>query len=596
MLRQGFATGLLKGWKYFAGGATGEQQRRASTESILSEKTDQSEQNIVQFDTCMICLDPMSQADLAHPLMCTSKGCYFNSCDSCIESMIDQKPRQGRQPVTSEQTILVSCPNCRSNLSPTICDTVLLRKVDRVQDVGVITDEVVRKVLAFQKAMNGDAAVLREIAKARDREARFWKKKNSSEKEPITRQSRRMSLTSVQKDDDESDEWGFEVDISLGPHESIKLPRDFAPSTFYETFKVVADHTLLNGLDSTIPREEQDELTRLMISGDTSKLAKAAEILSTYTKSIRVQGTSCFVKGTSGKIVRSSSSTAQKMLMRRSSIYYWIEGGKKARRPVVARHKQVAQHTNDLKKVRAPSYHTARANKNQQVERQVRDNLAYMRRHPLPARMPKYAEFCIKLDGAPTDLELDFIVKSLPIRFCNDYWDGTVMDAFTRIFASPKYNTCLQNSLQLVSSLPHRTFIDNYSVTKKRQESTGVRNILDGGLYGCYNRQDLRIDTYHPRVVVADVVDPQAKLQDVLKGDVMTHLNGVELRDVTVDDVIGLIMSLIFSNSDTVFQKHKESTSTVALSGTTTTTLRFVFNADRATAEALKLRALAPDY
>ena len=104
-------------------------------------------------------------------------------------------------------------------------------------------------------------------------------------------------------------------------------------------------------------------------------------------------------------------------------------------------------------------------------------------------------------------------------------------------------------------------------------------------------------------------MDSDASLQGVLKGDVVTHLNGVELRDNTVDDVIALICSLFFSSSSSTPVEDGRSGDiskdndggpqnggAEPVSVVTSVTLKFVFNADRATAEALKMRAVAPNY
>lgn len=580
----------------------------------------------------MICLDPMNPADLAHPLMCSSSQCCYNFCCNCIESLIEQKQATGLtfddgddtdeelQSRHHSEDVILHCPNCRSDLGHTICDTILLRKVDQVPTASDSDEEIIKR-LALKKAMDADVTILCEIAQAREREARFWEKKFAATRESSdSNADQTEDHPREEQREEECDEWGFEVDIRTGAHESIKLPKEMLPFSVFQTNQIKADRTLLGGLESAIPREDQVQLTRMLVSGDTSELAKAAEILSTVAESVHIlrsdSNGGVSVGGGGKATISSTASLPPQPMPRRSSIYNWIEVGKKARSPSSSSRKQNSN-------AEVPSYHqnyipytksyTIKATKHRQIERQLREKLAFMRRHPLPVRMPKYAEFTIQFDDSPEQLDVSQIVKSLPVRFCNDTWDGTVIDAFSKIYVSHKSLKSTRNGKNYAPTLPKSTFIDNYSVSHKRQETEGIRNILDGGLRpgSSSNRGDVRIDTPHRRVLIAAVVDPSASLQGVLKGDVATHLNGEELRDCSVDDVVALICSLVFSSSTVVVEEEDGegdgggngcsdggdgTTGAKQPRRTVTTTLKFVLNADRATAEALKMRARAPNY
>ena len=595
---------------------------KKSTSSSCDEGTTAEEEE--ELPGCMICLDPMNASDLAHPLMCSSSACCYNFCCNCIESLIERKqgtnfpfeedddsedfPSKGGR--AGNRRIILHCPNCRSDLGPTICDTILLRKVDQALSVVNENDEDIGKRLALKKAMDVDVALLREIAQARDREAQFWEKKFAT---TSGEQDYQKSDPPEQREED-CDEWGFEVDIRVGTIESIKLPKELFPNSVFESSMVKADRTLLGGLESAIPKEDQEQFTRFLISGDTSELAKAAELLWKVAEAVHLWSDEATVGGVCrGRAIPPELSSPTRPMPRRSSVYNWIELRQKARgrnvsvttssKPVPTSsssvqpyHHNYASHT---------SLYTVKANKHRLIARQLREKLAYMRRHPLPVRMPKYAEFTIQLDGHPSQLEASQIVKSLPFRFCNDTWDGTVMDAFSKIYVAPKSLKTTRNGKNYAPALPTSTFVDNYEVSRKRQETEGIRNILDGGLQNSSHRGDVRIDISHPRVLIASVVDSQASLQGILKGDVVTHLNGVELRDNTVDDVIALICSLFYSSSNsssssscTAPSEKSESDEDGARSTSVVSvvTLRFVVNADRATAEALKMRAAAPNY
>jgi len=563
--------------------------RRKSNEESATTSTTNYKGDDEELPGCLICLDPMNQADLAHPLMCTSHGCCYNFCVNCIESLMEQKQATTTchsttvdeyedVPRPKNEDIILHCPNCRSDLGPTVCDTILLRKVDHVPSEND-DEEAIRKRLTLKKAIDVDVTLLREIALARDREAFFLEQK--FRKEQQSESIRSLCEERQDIEDFVDDEWGFEVDIHLGAHESIKLPKDWFPFSVYQTNEAKTDRTLLGGLESILPLEEQKEITRCMTSGDTSELAKAAEILSSVAELVHLQWSGSNVGTTSG-----GKTTSFRSKQRRPSIYNLIETGKRARSDI---HRKQPVPTSGLPSKVAPIYtksYTIKATKHRQIERQLREKLAYLRLYPLPVRMPKYAEFTIQLDGLPNELELSQIVKSLPVRFCNDTWNGTVIDAFHKIYVSPKDLKTPQNGKNYAKrSLPTSTFVDNYSVSHKRQDTPGIRNILKSD-------SDVRIDTPHPRVLIAAVVDSQAGLQGVLKGDVVTHLNGVELmRDnCQVDDVMALICSLLFSSSEVVRDGNGGGVSTPK----TTLTLKLVLNADRATAKALKMRAVAP--
>lgn len=528
---------------------------------------------------CLICLDVMKPTDLAHPLMCKSKHCCFNFCCNCIESLMQQE-HEGMSAVTdgSEEDrsrILLHCPNCRSDLGPTICDTVLLRKIDELHTELQSQENVDESLLDLKKAMETDVSVLREIADARDREARFWDQKcGAGEKEE-------REVEDEARNEQEHDEWGFEVDIRLGAHETMKLPRELTTTNRHSR---AVDKTLLSGLESAMSVHEQKQVTRLMTSGDTSDLARAAELLSSIAATVHGQGS--IYSGRNEIPSRRDAAVLKPRDSHRQTVYQLIEDGKRARRRQnESPHLALSSSMSPAKRKNQPRYvksSTIKAAKHRQIEQQLRAKLAYMRLHPLPVRMPKYAEFTIDLNNDNGDLEPNQIVKSLPFRFCNDTWDGTVIDAFSKIDVNPKPRPP-KGGKNYNPVVPKSVFVDNYIVTHHtRDENAGVRNILDGGDSSnaiddatIIDRGDVRIDTEHPRVVIASVVHLEAGLKGILKGDVVTHLNGVELRDATVDELIALIWSLCCSSSEGA-----------------STTLRFGFNADRATAEALKMRDL----
>jgi hypothetical protein len=473
---------------------------------------------------------------------------------------------------TRENLILLHCPNCRTNLSATICDTVLLRKVDELQAAfqeEVANGDDLEELLGIKKAMETDVNLLHEIAQARVREARFWEEKTSQ-------QEARFEL----EDESVHEEWGYEVDLRLGPHESIKLPLEHS-NVYHSHTQHVLDKTLLQGLDSVMSTHDQKQATRLLTSGDTNDLAKAAKLLSSIADTVYHQPAT----PTSVSAMETRKESRVVTRNRQDLIYRLIEDGRRARQRKVDTGK-----VSGKKNEQIPPFHdvkrhiksyTVKAAKHRQIEQQLRAHLAYMKKFPLPVRMPKYAEFILAIQREEdNELQPAQIVKALPFRFCNDVWNGTVADAFCKIDVNPKRDYKTKQGKNYNPTAPKSVFIDNYLVTQhKRHDNPGVRSILDGDDVSrdrnIIHRGDFKIDTEHPRVLIASVVDPEASKKGILKGDVVTHLNDTELRDVTVDELIALIWSLCCEEKSSVLQ--------------------FVFNADRATAEALKMRAQVSD-
>ena len=69
----------------------------------------------------------------------------------------------------------------------------------------------------------------------------------------------------------------------------------------------------------------------------------------------------------------------------------------------------------------APHIAANRSNRKRQADLEVKRQMEYMRLHPLPLRMPKYAEV-LSRRGALNK-----------IAFVDDIWDGFVIDAFAKI-------------------------------------------------------------------------------------------------------------------------------------------------------------------
>ena len=167
-------------------------------------------------------------------------------------------------------------------------------------------------------------------------------------------------------------------------------------------------------------------------------------------------------------------------------------------------------------------------------DREYKREMRYMALHPLPARMPKYAE----------------IVADQPDLFAlsvmDDRWDGSVQDAFSRIIVS-------------------KGLLGKVHVKKHYSETPGIRRIIDA-CSAKHNGKGI-IDIERPRVIVSSVTR-EAGMQGVVAGDVLSHVNGDEFAG-TADEFRALIGDMEEGR-----------------------TLTFAFNADKAVAEALRRRSL----
>eukprot|EP00957_Ditylum_brightwellii_P117156 8934740-Ditylum_brightwellii.AAC.1 len=111
-------------------------------------------------------------------------------------------------------------------------------------------------------------------------------------------------------------------------------------------------------------------------------------------------------------------------------------------------------------------------------------------------------------------------------------------------------------------------------ITRKRTENKTVFRVLNGGINDT-NCGDARIEEPRSRVLVASVKN-EGGSKGVMKGDVVTHLNGEELGGMTAAELVEEL------------RKH-------AMTDCANSTFRLVLNAELSTAEALRRRAMIED-
>ena len=455
--------------------------------------TDASSSDEFEEADCPICLDKMSPSDRVHELQCIHH-CGYNFCRTCIQSFISSSKDDYMEASDGNMhvKIFLNCPNCRSDLSGSIRDTLLLRRAHSLARRVKNDQPLLESDLRMQKAMKDDK-VRKVLAEALAREEEFFGHSTDDEED---------------LDDYEDDEdWGVEADIIHGVHRSFHCP----PPPSVKSHKMLVDRTLFSGLANTMSEEQQKTLTHLLTSGDPANLAMASKILDQVASEREGRRRSSSRRNSQHRASitrRGAGSRRGSRASLRGSVYMLISEAERIKEKTKKK--------------------DARANialALMEIEREA----DFLRTHPLPVRMP-------------TLLVLN-VADALPLTFCDDTWDGTVLDAFCKI------NIGLLNI-----------------VTKQTPRHHGVRHILNSD-------GPVRVDTEKRRVLVASVLGDCGR-QGVMKGDVVTHVNGKSFEG-DAEELVAMIQSYAAESSNGRVQ--------------------LVLNAERAIAEALKLRSLAAD-
>ena len=504
-------------------------------------------------EDCPLCLLPLSTYDNTHPIQCPSNHCNFNSCLDCLEHMIKATKDESTEASDGNVfRVFLHCPNCRSNLGPSIRDTVLLRKVDKYKVVDDIKDhtkdiELSATELRFKDALANDEDIANAVESAQHREDEFFGRGSTNERD--RKESEDYYLGSASGASASSfnrglvwsfdDEEGVEADIQVGPHKSfvfrhhsqMYLNTKEGKEEEHEVEDVQADPTLLCGLDAFMTDQEKQFITAQMISGDTSKLAAATEMMH-YISALAKEGIKPSLKRRNSSMMISCPSAKRSIL---ASIKEVIREGNEARRLEEERQGRNAVGAIATRLAANATFAGGKRKQKALVDMEMKQQMQYMKSHPLPLRMPKYAEATASEGFAS-------------LTFVDDTWDGTVLDAYSKITVSTSLLT------------------GTVTISKQHAESRGILSVINAGP-PCKMPGRGYIDITRPRVLVASITREMGQ-QGVVKGDVITHFNGEEFKG-TASELEELI--------------HTRYEGEV---------LTFCFNADAAVAEALRRRSL----
>ena len=343
--------------------------------------------------------------------------------------------------------VWLHCPSCRSDLTYTIRDTLLLRKVDELlhllrehSDDVTLRESQVR----LKDALEQSQEVKTAAEESRRREAQYLgqpllESLDASERGPLI------------------EEWGVEADIVTGAHDSFRCPKAPKPAEEGKLASRQTDITLFGGLDYFISADcDRIDLTELMTSGDPNKLAEGAKILAGVAKSV-------------GKLQPAQESqeptkkARARYLVKRSSVFELIAEVKEA-------HEDEEKHKfgflpSHPQKPQGPSRYPSMS-RVREAKQDVQRMAEHQRKFPLPVRMPK----CVEIDATARD----------QLRFIDNEWDGTVIDAYSKL-----------------------TIGFNQRVSQRQTTHSGVRNVLGDG--------EVRVDFSKPRILLASVTKEMGK-------------------------------------------------------------------------------------
>lgn len=345
---------------------------------------------------CPICLDAMEEEDFQHALQC-QRHCGYNFCQNCMESLLrsSKDDYQIASDGNRHVKVFLHCPNCRSDLTPTIRDTLLLRKTHAVKRLAKTGAELNESQQGLKKIMH-TSEVKAAVKKARKEEAFYMGRERSSS---VFSDSTRFSFAEEEASIN-YEEWGVEADIDFGVHESFRMPPPASPVGRVVSTTVAIDTTLFAAWDQCLNDYQRQTISSQMTSCDTDKLAKAAHTLYNVLHDIDEPPAS------PRKTVK---------LSQRSSVLELIAESQ-------------AVHAREEKKLRGgfeqqpmspvslspDSIWTPHGLLGPEAQNQT----GLLQRYPLPVRMPK----TVSLNTQSLDWELI------------DYtWDGTVIDAYRKI-------------------------------------------------------------------------------------------------------------------------------------------------------------------
>ena len=293
--------------------------------------------------------------------------------------------------------VFLHCPNCRADLSHTIRDTLLLRKADSLRHEEYEDAAAAASPLPRIRNMNASHVQLRDalqqpsvrtaIAQARRLEAEYlgleYKRCSPEKQTPPSQESQQL----------DHEEWGVEMDLIGGVHQSFRMPKPPTPKVAQPQPRTKCDPSLFAGLDYFLSNDERFFVTDLMTSGNPENLAKAAQIRYSVSP-IRKDSQKVAIIMDCPRNPQQSSSSVFELIAEseEAHLHHEIKEmskilGKPVTTPVLSR---VAEH--------------------RVLDRDLKQQALFHTKFPIPVRMPK----CIEIDFG----------EIFELQFVDHVWDG----------------------------------------------------------------------------------------------------------------------------------------------------------------------------
>ena len=307
--------------------------------------------------------------------------------------------------------VFLHCPNCRAELSHTIRDTLLLRKADAVlnalerkttsidnnndDDDNVLTASQLQLKDALQQP-----EVQAAIVRARRMEAEYLGR------EYKVVETKQQHHKPQQQQEVEYEEWGFEMDLVRGVHQSFRMPKPPTPRAKKEQPRTKVDASLFPGLDYFLSDDERFFVTDLLTRGEPEKLVEAARIL--HAVAHNVSKDSMPINRKPLESCNSSNSNNPKTLLKHSSVFQLIAESEEAHK-----NREVKETKKVLGKMTTipPPAAVTRASEHRTLERDLKKQAHFKKLFPIPVRMPKVIEIDLK--------------DKFDMQFVDHEWDGT---------------------------------------------------------------------------------------------------------------------------------------------------------------------------
>jgi hypothetical protein len=499
---------------------------------VAKHVTDEAASFSLDPNVCTICSEYLAPEDTSYPLLCETKMCSFNMCQSCTFNLLSVS-NEGPQEASDGNlyTTKAQCPSCRGAF------------VVGLQDVLVLRDGEIQKRLQGIKDTELNAKELR-------------KKHNVSDDNPskligakVQYLSAKMQRASL-REGSYSKAAHLENNCDTQEDRELKIERNL--------MKKKNDHVddmVFMGLEHCMSEAERAYVLDMMTSGCTDKLVQAAQL---FASIIRMNA----IKRDMHKKVGNSDEKSISPIASRRPVVGTTASASTQKRP--------SQPFKHKRSKNAPGFYTysstpipIRSSGQSSFEQDAKERTKWSKMYPLPYRMPR--AITITLDFDPHDK------RNCPIQFADDE-DSLSFLKYNQSYSKLSYEDRCKLIRDAYSTLS--VSIWGHHVKTDCSKFDGPENVLRGLEPGLEDKHAPDSNVPWRRVLVSRVERNFARSTGIRIGDVITHIDGEPL-DGNVEKLKYLILTK--KNDETI--------------GGHVPTVELVVNAELSVAEALRLRS-----